>query len=194
MALCVDAMQHNIKYIVPELQFNVSQLLKETTGATRSYTFSVDTFDTLDEDVVFVSPLVGNIQFLRTGSDILVTGTLEATIEKSCGRCLQSFTKVVVVELEELFYPTVDVFTAASLAPPPDADEANEISEQHILDLFEVVRQGFLLENESIRYCKPDCKGLCPQCGQDRNTTSCNCEEGTIDIRWAGLSNLKIDD
>ena len=194
MALCVDVMQHNIKYIIPELQFNVSQILKEITGATRSYTFSVDAFDTLDEDVVFVSPLIGDIQFLRTGSDILVTGTLEATIEKSWGRCLQNFNKVVVVELEELFYPTVDVFTAASLVPPPDADEANEISEQHILDLFEVVRQAFLLENESIRYCKPDCKGLCPQCGQDRNTTSCNCEEDAIDVRWAGLSNLKIDD
>ena len=187
-------MQHNIKYVIPELRFNVSQLLKETTGATRNYTISVNDFDSLDEGIVFVSPLVGSVRFLRTGSDILVTATLESAIEKICGRCLQNFTKTLAIELEEVFYPTVDIFTAALLAPPRDAEESNKISEQHMLDLFEVTRQAFLLENESVRYCKPDCKGLCPNCGQDRNTNPCSCQDDSIDIRWAGLREFQIDD
>ena len=187
-------MQHNIKYVVPELQFNVSQLLKEVTGATRSYTITINNFDSFDEDVDLVSPLIGSIQFLRTGADVLVTGTLEATVEKGCGRCLQTFTTPIAVELEEVFYPTVDVLTAAALAPPPDADEANRINEQHILDLFEVARQAFLLEIESVRYCRSECKGLCPQCGQDRNSNPCDCEEDSIDIRWAGLLELQTDE
>jgi len=36
--------------------------------------------------------------------------------------------------------------------------------------------------------CRPDCRGLCPQCGADRNTEPCRCEERTIDPRWAALA------
>ncbi len=39
--------------------------------------------------------------------------------------------------------------------------------------------------------CRPDCKGLCPTCGADRNETACSCEEPTADSRWAALAALK---
>ena len=116
------------------------------------------------------------------------------TVEKSCGRCLTTFTAPVSIELEEQFYPVVDVATGAPVEAPPDADEANSIDSQHILDLYEIVRQELLLESESLRNCRPDCKGLCPQCGQDRNTDPCTCQDEAIDLRWAGLKALQTDD
>lgn len=180
--------------IVSGLQFNVAQLLKEPTGATRTYEINTKTIGQLDDDVIFVSPIIGLVKFLRTGSDILVGGTLETIIRKSCGRCLVTFTAPIVIELEEQFYPTIDVMTGSALPLPGDADEANRISEQHTLDLTEVVRQGFLLESDDILYCRPDCKGLCPHCGQDRNTEPCNCEAERIDLRWSGLLALQLED
>jgi uncharacterized protein len=138
-----------------------------------------------------VSPLVGEVRFLRTGPEILVTGSLEGTIEKSCGRCLATFVAPVSIELEEQFYPVVDVATGTPVEAPPDADEANSINSQHVLDLYEVVRQELLLESGSILNCRPDCKGLCPQCGQDRNTDPCTCQDEAIDLRWAGLKALQ---
>jgi uncharacterized protein len=39
--------------------------------------------------------------------------------------------------------------------------------------------------------CRPDCKGLCPICGADRNRAACACEEASPDPRWAGLAALK---
>jgi uncharacterized protein len=37
--------------------------------------------------------------------------------------------------------------------------------------------------------CRPDCKGLCPRCGSDRNAAPCDCrEEG--DERLAKLKSL----
>ena len=182
------------KSIVHELQFNVAQLLKEATGATRQYDINTKAISKFDDDVVIVSPIVGHVKFLRTGSDILVTGTLEATVQKSCGRCLTTFTTPISIELEEQFYPSVDLATGNSIPLSPDVDEANYIDGQHILDLLEVTRQSFLLESDGILYCKPDCKGLCPQCGQDRNTGSCTCEDVDIDLRWAGLKELQIED
>ncbi len=179
------------KQVVHELQFNVAQLLKEVTGANRRYDVNSKIIDRLDEDTILISPLVGQVKFLRTGSDILVYGSLQTIIQKSCGRCLISFTTPISMELEEQFYPTVDVTTGSALSPPTDSDEANRINEQHILDLLEVVRQGLLLESGGFLYCRPDCKGLCPQCGQDRNTNSCTCQDDAIDVRWAGLQALQ---
>jgi uncharacterized protein len=39
--------------------------------------------------------------------------------------------------------------------------------------------------------CRPDCKGLCPICGADRNRAACNCEEASPDPRWAALATIK---
>jgi len=177
-----------------ELQFNVAQLLKELTGAARNYEVQAKAIKKLDEDVTLVAPITGEVRFLRTGADILVTGQLETTIHKSCGRCLSSFSSDVSLELEEQFYPTLDIMTGSAVPLPADADEANAIDERHILDLYEVVRQGFLLESESARYCQPDCKGLCPHCGQDLNLAQCNCEDEAIDSRWAALRALQLDE
>lgn len=182
---------NRIKDGLRDLQFNVSQLLKEPTGATRNYEVVAEVADNLAEDVSFVSPITGHIKLVHTGPNIMVTGELQADIEKICGRCLAAFVTPVEVEIEEMFYPVVDVLTGASLAQPPDADEANRIDERHILDLSEVARQEFLLESESFRYCRPDCKGLCPHCGEDLNQGACNCEEENVDFRWAGLKELR---
>jgi uncharacterized protein len=175
-------------------QFNVAQLLKEATGATRHY--QIETFITnpTAADVEFSSPVKGDVKFLRTGADILVTGLLETVIQKNCGRCLTPFETTITVELEEQFYPTIDVISGVIVPPPAEADEANRIDEHHILDLAAVVAQGLLLESEGVRYCRPDCKGLCPHCGQDRNTEPCRCEDEKIDSRWADLLALQNDE
>jgi len=39
--------------------------------------------------------------------------------------------------------------------------------------------------------CRPDCLGLCPICGIDRNRGTCACAEASPDPRWAALASLK---
>ena len=39
--------------------------------------------------------------------------------------------------------------------------------------------------------CREDCRGLCPQCGQDLNVTACGCVVETNDPRWEALRELK---
>ncbi len=173
--------------LFPELQFNVAQFLKEPTGATRIYDINIGNINDLDEEMKVVSPVTGQIKLLRTGNDILVTSLLEANIKKQCSRCLTRFTRLVSIELEETFYPTVDVSTGSPLSQSAEADETNTINEQHILNLSEAVGQELFLEGDSLRSCRPDCLGLCPHCGQDRNVKPCQCQTNQIDQRWAGL-------
>lgn len=179
---------------IHQLQFNVAQLLKEATGATRIFNINTAVIVQVDAGMSLAAPLTGTVSLLRTGQDILVSGRLQTAIQKKCGRCLTDFSAPVEFELEEIFYPTLDLVTGNPLPPPPDADEANRISLLHTLDLNEVVRQALLLENEGVRYCKPDCRGLCPHCGQDQNTGSCSCQDETIDHRWAGLLEIQIEE
>ena len=42
-------------------------------------------------------------------------------------------------------------------------------------------------------FCSVDCLGLCPQCGQNLNLVSCECESvAPVDDRFAVLRNLKL--
>ncbi len=193
--LCVVAMLNQpAKTNIQELRFNVSQLLKETTGGKRRHQINTAAFAPLFEDIMLVSPLVGEVEFLRTGRDVLVTGSLQTSVEKSCGRCLAIFTRPITVELEEIFFPTIDLASGSLLDAPEDADDANRIDELHTLDLTEIMRQAITLEAEGVRYCKPDCKGLCPHCGQDQNVQACTCADNMVDVRWAGLLSLQSEE
>ena len=57
--------------------------------------------------------------------------------------------------------------------------------------LEDVLREQVLLSLPVRTLCKPDCKGLCPRCGQNRNSQVCSCEEGPSDPRWEALADLR---
>jgi uncharacterized protein len=60
------------------------------------------------------------------------------------------------------------------------------------LDASEAIRQGLISETPMAPLCQPDCAGICPECGTNRNTNPCECETDHIDPRLAGLLDLKI--
>jgi len=57
--------------------------------------------------------------------------------------------------------------------------------------LEDVLREQVLLSLPVRTLCKPDCKGLCPRCGQNRNSQPCSCDEGQPDPRWEALAELR---
>jgi uncharacterized protein len=168
------------------LQFNVAQLLKHPTGARRVYDERVAS-PVLDEHLVLVAPLSGQVRLLRIGTGVLVTGELTTTVELECMRCLSEFRLPMLLEIEEEFRPTIDVATGVKIESELDQDPATLIDEHHTLDLTEVVRQDLWLSLPSAPVCRPDCKGLCPRCGQDRNQRECDCEAQPVDVRWEAL-------
>jgi uncharacterized protein len=171
---------------VNELQFNVAQLLKEVSGATRKYQLDI-TYPDIEPALLLTDTIKGDLRFLRTALGILVQGAMSTAVELNCTRCLKDFEKRLEIEIEEEFRPTIDINTGIPLPDDKEVDVANWITDQHILDLSEVARQDLLLGLPAYPICSPACRGLCPTCGADRNIEPCNCPEEEIDPRWSAL-------
>lgn len=168
------------------MRYNVAQLLKEPIGATRSYR--------LPEEPAAgpecgAEALSGAVQFLRTHQGVLARGAAEAQVTQTCGRCLREFTGLSRLRIEEEFFPQVDVNTGRRLALPADTD-GTAIDANHILDLTEVLRQSLVAAQPMKPLCRPDCSGLCPECGADRNDENCACGPAARDPRWGALTAL----
>ena len=175
--------------MVDSLTFNVAQLLRDTIGAYRS----VDAVAELGELAPELkeasdAQLSGPVRLMHTDAGILVQGRLHAQMETACARCLEPVAVPLEVPVEEVFTPTIDILTGKSLTPEED-DRALWIDEHHILDLSDVTRQAVLLAVPMSVTCREDCRGLCPNCGQNRNESQCNCELEP-DPRWGPLLSL----
>ena len=172
------------------MRFNVAQLLKEPVGSRRKYHLAEDIQD-LGGEVKLTHPIEGAIRLIHTTEGVLVSGQLYTEVEVTCSRCLESFSTAIDFTLEEEFRPTIDISTGAKLPAVDGGDEATLIDDQHVVDLHEVIRQDILLALPSHPLCKPDCAGLCSQCGQNLNEGTCTCEQPLGDPRWEALRALR---
>ena len=163
------------------VEINVAQLLKSPIGAARTY--QIDERVSFGED----NPIVqGEVTLLRTNRGILVTGTLETRLAVICSRCVEQFFEPVRMEIEEEFFPTIDILTGAKVEVPEDDPGAFTIDQSNVLDLTEAIRQYALIAVPMKPLCRDDCKGLCPTCGKNRNVENCECPLPS-DPRWAEL-------
>jgi uncharacterized protein len=168
------------------MEINVSQLLKSHIGATRGYEVNepADLFGHGDSNIVD-----GSIKLTRTNRGILVQGTLKTTLPDECGRCLKKFDYPLTFNLEEEFFPIIDVNSGFAVEIPEEPGSFT-IDEHHILNLDEAIRQNALLAIPMKPLCREDCKGICQVCGQDLNQAECECSTEEIDPRWAKLAQL----
>jgi uncharacterized protein len=167
------------------MQTNVAQLLKAPVGSIR--TLPIDDVLSEGDNEYHVQ---GELTLVRSTSSILVQGALATKIKTTCGRCLKSFTLKLPLQIEEEFYPTIDIETGLKLAKPEDPASFT-IDEHHILDLTEAIRQYILIAMPMKPLCKADCAGLCADCGKDLNKGKCDCKHEEMDPRWAELLKLK---
>lgn len=185
----------------PDLIFNVAQLLKESIGATRKHGFHTDhlTLSSADntglEEQIEAAGVDGQIKITRVAGSLLVQGDVEAQVTLQCSRCLDDFTMPVDALLEEQFQPVVDIETGRAAQQPEEADDNTfSLDANHLMDLTEPVRQALLVALPMKPLCREECKGLCPECGQNLNEAQCDCEQDTVDSRWAGLREIRLED
>jgi uncharacterized protein len=170
------------------MRYNVAQLLKEAIGSHRNIDIEEDICDA-DHPVEQVR---GTVDMVRTHQGIWIQAQLDVRVPQDCARCLESFSRTLSIELDEEFFPEIDVKTGARVLLPDDW-EALYISPDHNLDLAEATRQATLATLPLKPLCRPDCVGICDRCGCDRNKGSCDCYNREIDPRWAALRSLMDD-
>jgi uncharacterized protein len=122
-----------------------------------------------------VEPLQWNITAERAGEEIRVAGSLQTTMEASCGRCLEP----ARCDISKSF----DLFFREREESMFDEDDI-ELSEEDTrtaffsgtqLALADILREQVLLALPMKVLCRVDCKGLCPTCGTNLNLNECNC-------------------
>ena len=105
----------------------------------------------------------------------------EAELQGPCMRCLEPASPVFSVDSREVAQPG----GGEELASPYITDGE--------LDLAGWARDALALTLPSQLTCRPDCAGLCPQCGANLNEDPEHAHKPEPDPRWAKLSELKFD-
>lgn len=134
------------------------------------------------------SPLDLNLRVESVSEGVLVTGTLAAPTAGECARCLMTFNGHVTVVLTELFaYP--DSLTEATT----EEGEVGRVVDD-IVDLEQPITDAVGLELPFSPACRPDCPGLCLQCGVPLATAEPGHHHDQIDPRWAKLTDMLHSD
>jgi len=170
------------------MQINVSQQLKDSIGSVRNYEVSGVVDFTGDGNGSLVQ---GEVKLIRTDRGILVEGVLHTAVEVTCCRCLSLFSCPLALNIEEEYFPTMDVVSGLPLQLPEELGYFT-IDEHHVLDLTEVVCQYALLVIPMKPLCREDCAGLCPNCGYNLNQGVCSCPPQEADPRWSKLKELTL--
>ncbi len=122
--------------------------------------------------------------------DIRLRGRFAGKFQIPCARCIEPVELPVAADFDLVFRPL-----GADADVPERSITASETEigyyQGDSLLLEDVLREQVLLSLPVRTLCKPDCKGLCPRCGANRNTQPCSCEEVPIDPRWEGLTGLR---
>ncbi len=160
------------------LRLNVGFLVNSPIGINRIFDFEEATLPA-GEDLV-LTDFSGAAKISRTPQGLLVQGDFQGTVPLECVRCLSEFTQQMHWDFTELYAFKPENVTDSGLMMPEDA---------HI-DLQPLMREYALLEVPINPLCKPDCKGLCTECGENRNEVDCGHKDNQYDSPFPKLGDL----
>jgi uncharacterized protein len=155
-----------------------------------AHVYNPDELNPVDERVKLTAPATVNGKIRLAGNEVFVNGHVDTRAQVECDRCLKLIELPVNADFE-LEYITGSEYETSAVAELTEAEMSVAVFDGEALDVDEIVKEQILLAVPTRMLCREDCKGICPQCGVDKNTGECNCETKEIDPRWAALKNLK---
>ena len=143
------------------LRINVGFLINQPIGTSRDIHFD---FSSLSLSPDFeTNDFSGVVRINRMPQGLLFQGEFSANKEEQCGRCLTNFWQPLHAKFDELFAFSERTVSESGLILPDDAN----------VNFEPLVRECLLLEVPINPVCKPECKGLCLECGADLNLAPC---------------------
>jgi uncharacterized protein len=124
-----------------------------------------------DGHVTVEAPLRYDLRAFIVNQGLLVRGSVATTMRCRCDRCLSDFDFPVTNESSH--------FIEAPL--------------EQTVELTANLREDILILMPQKCLCQPECLGICPGCGQNRNRSDCDCQvESTAPNAWAQLDELQL--
>ena len=123
-------------------------------------------------------------------ADIRLKGNFAGKFQVPCARCVEPVVIPLSAEFDLIFRPSqADSEPLERSITAPETEIGYYQGDS--LALEDVLREQVLLSLPVRTLCKPECKGLCPRCGANRNNQPCSCDVGPGDPRWAALEGLR---
>jgi uncharacterized protein len=141
------------------------------------------------------------VRFEAVTEGVLVTGTATAPIVGECARCLAPLTDTVTASFTELYlYPETRARREADGRRAQEkTEETGEMDDEEryldgdLLDLEPAFRDAVVLALPMSPRCRPDCPGLCAECGVPlAEAGPGHGHDDAPDPRWAGLTELNL--
>lgn len=158
-----------------------------------------------DLDIRIIDPVEAVVSVFPQAQGVLFRGRLKGRVAMPCDRC----SGLSQVSLDQSFdsfepFPREAMAPAAHGAEASDGEESFDDADEAVIRLaahgkgLEINPAALAWEEFSLALplkplCGPDCKGLCPVCGLDKNTESCSCGKGEGDPRLAALRGITIE-
>jgi uncharacterized protein len=140
---------------------NVGFIIHQTVGYIRDFPFEFESVSLAAD--ISLTQLNGTVQVTRTAQGLLVQVKMEANILAECGRCLIEFPQHLETNFTELYAFSANSMTESGLILPENGK----------INLTPILRDEMLLAMPINPVCKPDCRGLCPECGENLNEVVC---------------------
>jgi uncharacterized protein len=173
-----------------ELLLDVGQMREAEARIERTY--AAGTLAS-DQDVCRLgAPVALSVSVRKDRLNYRLVGRVQTTIELTCSRCLEGFPLVVDEAFDVLFLPHTEPRGAEERAVEED-DLSTAYFSDNVIDLGQLMQEQCYLAVPMKPLCSETCRGLCPECGINLNTGSCNCRQTWVDPRLAVLHNLRKD-
>ena len=131
--------------------------------------------------LTFTNPAQLQGTITNTGKGFLMKGNLRFRYRVHCDRCLKEFQSEQQIEVISEFLST------------PASDGEDDLAfhfSGDMIDLKDCISEQVLFSLPMNFICKPDCLGLCPICGKDRNVNPCDCVIEHFNPQFEKLRNL----
>ncbi|GGJ76479.1 metal-binding protein [Pilimelia anulata] len=115
---------------------------------------------------------------------VLVSGRATGPLVGECGRCLREIRDELAVTVQELF-----AYEDSVTDETTDEDEIGRVRND-LIDLEPVLRDAVVLTLPTNPLCRPDCRGLCPECGALWDDLPADHSHQQADPRWAALRTM----
>ena len=125
----------------------------------------------------------------KDGHQFHLVGRVQSTLELTCGRCLEVAPLPVDLSFDLLYLPHHENAGEGEVEVEDD-DLTTAYYRDEQIDLGQLVVEQFLLAVPMKPLCRESCRGLCPECGTNLNTSTCSCVRAWTDPRLDGLKSL----
>jgi uncharacterized protein len=141
--------------------------------------------------ILFPFPVELSVKLTAMNEDVLTQADARTQARAECSRCLEEVPLDLAGHFDALYVPKDGPYAKRMNRPNFEwGDQRVNFYSDFTIDLSEEIRNCILLELPMKPLCRPDCAGLCPECGENLNAGPCGCKPDAPDTPWSGLRTI----